>query len=379
MRGGPTLAGFGLSLATMASLYYLVFCSLVTVIVVLSSRLGSQRITWSRALLRNLGAATLMFLALSGWLLCGVLWSYKSGPYVGAHDAARFSANVQSFFLPNAVNVWAGPDGAWRQWTQGEWASSSYIGYVGLALAAVAAWRIKESRWALVTAGVGALLALGPFLKIGEQTFDQFALPYGWVSTFAPFMAFSGLPARFSWLTTFGVALAAAAVLAELSRAGRLGVAAVGLFAAAALVETWPKPLVTTAYPRPSLMEYWAQDTDKWVVLDASGASRALWHQTIHRHPMVGGYVSRLPADLWVSVQQDPMLREFVGPVLGMPAETALLPAPAALDELHRMRIRFVVVKASEQRRAVELGLLCRQIDADIAIYEVPAPASRPS
>jgi hypothetical protein len=87
--------------------------------------------------------------------------------------------------------------------------------------------------------------------------------------------------------------------------------------AVVAMAESWPRPQVTSAWGTPrSFFARMAADRERWAVLDASNPHRALWHQTLHRHPMVGGYVTRPPMRFTAALTGDPVRRAFFGPVL---------------------------------------------------------------
>jgi hypothetical protein len=213
-RGWPrdvVLAGVGLSLAFFASIYHLVFGLMAAGILIMSGALGDARSLLSRRILLRAIATSGVFAVLAGWLVVGMARSYFAEPYVGDHDAIRFSADVQSFFVPNAVSRWSSVFPVSKSWTGMDWETAAYVGYVAMGLAAVAGWRERRARGYLIVAGVGAVLALGPRLHIGGAVYPGLTLPAAWLDAFIPLLRFSGMPVRFSWLTTFGVAVAAGA------------------------------------------------------------------------------------------------------------------------------------------------------------------------
>jgi hypothetical protein len=75
---------------------------------------------------------------------------------------------------------------------------------------------------------------------------------------------------------------------------------------------------------------------------------RALYYQTVHQHPIVGGFVARLPA----SVKADYLALPIVGPLLEASAGRAISSerrskdAQQACRELERLGIRYFVVNA---------------------------------
>ena len=321
---GPLLAGVGLALAAAASIYHLLFCFVGTLVLLACWTVSDRRVMLSRDVLLRLAALCGIFLVLDGWLYVGMLRAYLAEPYLGSHDAALFSADLQSFFFPNAVSAHAGAGGAWSAWTGNDAENTAYIGYVALALAIVGAVRARAARPFLVVAITGFVLALGPMLHVAGLVWREPTLPYGLLAGAFPILEFGGVPTRFSWLTTFGIAVAAGAGLAQLWNNGRAWrVAAVGL-TVLALAESWPRRQVTSAWgtPRPFFRRM-ADDPAPFAVLDASNPQRALWNQTLHHHPMVGGYVTRPPARFGRALTGDPVRRAFFGPVL--PESTLVL------------------------------------------------------
>jgi hypothetical protein len=313
----PVLAGVGLALAAAASVYHLMFCIVVTLVLLAYWLTVDRHPRLTRGFVQRVGALCAVFLVLVGWLYVGMVRAYLAEPYLGSHNAALFSADLQSFFLPNAASARAGSSGSWREWTGNSSENTAYIGYVALALALVGAIRTRAARPYLLVAAAGFVLALGPLLHVGGVVWRDPLLPYGWLVRAVPVLEFGGVPGRFSWLTTFGVALAAGAAFAHLWRQGRLArVAAIGL-ALLAVAESWPHPLTTTVWgtPRP-FFRHMAADPERWAVLDASNPHRALWNQVLHHHPMVGGYVTRPPARLARVAAADPLRRAFFGPLL---------------------------------------------------------------
>jgi hypothetical protein len=106
---------------------------------------------------------------------------------------------------------------------------------------------------------------------------------------------------------------------------------------------------------------------------------RALYHQTVHQHPIVGGFVARLPA----SVKADYLALPIVGPLVeasagrAMSSERRARDAQQACSELQRLGIRYVVVNADATpveaieylRAVVPLSLLAQ--DGPRVLYAV--------
>ncbi len=369
------LAAIGASIATMASIYHLLFCVIGTVVLLAAGSIQPRAAITLKDRVRLTAVFTTVFGALTGWLLVGMANSYLTEVYLGGHDSVRFSADVQSFFAPNAVSTWSGKVRLWQQWTGNDWESSSYIGYVTLGLALFGLARRRYACGFAWLALCGAVLSLGPFLHVGGAISDGLTLPAGWLEKLLPSLAFSGLPVRFSWLTTFGLAVAAGAGLSQLCQAGRKSCALAVALTAVALCEAWPRPFVTTSWATPAILKELSNDPGDWAVLDATHPSQALWHQTLHRHPIVGGYVTRVPERLWDGVYENDLLRRlFATPTMGRSGPLDIVPQEACAH-LQAMRVRLLIVHADQSDLPMRLGLAERYRGEDIVIYEVPTRA----
>ncbi len=226
--------------------------------------------------------------------------------------------------------------------------------------------------WVFV-ALMGAYVALGPALHVAGVVYSAAIMPYAWLERAVPLLRFGGIPSRFSWLTAFGLAVAAGATLALLCRRGRIGRALAIAITMLSLVETWPHAFTTSLWPAPAIMTAWAADTNEWAVLDATAWPRALWHQTIHHHPMLAGYATRVPTRLWDDIRADPIISRFYPPPIG-PAAPAMPAAPA--DDVRRrlrtLKVRFVIEDEANTAITDKLELTERYRGEGIVVYEVP-------
>jgi hypothetical protein len=362
---GPALAAVALAFAAGASPYHLAFCLVGTAVLLVAWSFADRSAVLSAAFARRAALLATVFLLLSAWSIVGIARAARAEPYAGAHDPERSSADLLSFFRPSAVSAWSGELGGWRRWNDDDAESAAYVGYVALALAFTAAVRARASRPWLAVALVGFVIALGPRLHVDGRVVGAPLLPYGWVARALP-PAWNGAPTRFSWLVTFGVVVAAGATLTALVRRGRGGAALACALAALALVESWPNAFTTSTWPAPRFLRDLARDGERWAVLDATTPARQLWHQVLHRHPQVGGYVTRAPERLERLLTTTPVLRPFFGDGQGMP------PRDVAVRSLQRMKVRFIIVDAPRLAAALALGLP-RAFEGDgITVFEVP-------
>ena len=390
---GCVVAGIGLALAAVTSIYHLTFCMVATAIMIIlhARRHGIDELTgrWRT----HLGLFVAVFLLLAGWLLVGMVRSYFEEPYAGSHSPVVFASDLQAFVLPNPVSRWSVYFPVSKEWSGATWASGAYCGYVTLTLALVGLRRVAGTTVYMVIAATGAVLALGPFLHIGGLIYSQVLLPCGWLLALVPGAGFGGIVSRFSWLTTFGLCMCAGATLTLLCGWGLRGSAIAIFITVLALIETWPMSFPVANLLRPAVMATWAEDARDWAVLDASSGSKPLWHQMIHRHAIVDGYVTRVPTRLSGALWSDPVLRSFFlsaqtwdlrsspgrlrGVLMAVTVPPQEGPVPSidpvlARSHLRTLRIRYVILESTRTRVADAYGLREWYRGEGLVVYDIP-------
>ena len=184
-----------------------------------------------------------------------------------------------------------------------------YIGVVALALAVCAGWNKRTGIW-VILAALGAVLALGPLLRVGSEWVEYsvsgktgFVLLPGALLTILPFYEWVRDPARFGELVTFSVAvLASYGVLVLSSRVGRRRVVRCALFGgivACILIDysSFP-PFPTQRIPVPGFYDSLAADSSVYGILDVGPGLvdfPSMYFQTVHQHPIAIGFFSRVP------------------------------------------------------------------------------------
>jgi hypothetical protein len=298
-------AGVFLSLATLSSWYYLTGCFILTMGILLVW-VARDRGRSLRRFLPDAARLVVAFLALVGPLGLAMLRERAAEPFEGQHAAWFSSADLQSFVLPNAAQLLGRWSHAHEHWTGNDAENSTYLGFV-LVLTAVVGLRLRAERVLayLLAALIGVVLALGPALHVGGVISPHAVLPYAWLTRALPLLDFMGGPVRFAFAATFGLSAALAPALDAL-RARSSWLAAAPL-AVAAILEHAPHAFVTWRFPTPSPVASWATDLSPFAVLDLTPDSEALWHQVVHGHPMMGGYLSRTPHRLLAELAEDPV------------------------------------------------------------------------
>lgn len=373
-RRGPAIVAGALALSLFTSPYYFVFCLIGSGILSLI-RPSAFGLT-SAIGLRAWAVAAGLFLILAGWWLWGQAGAISSNGYIGAHQATEFSADLESFVVPNQINAAVHPwSRTWRasRWhgATALWANAVYPGYSMVLLAALGFWAERRSRpyvWMALAAGV---LSLGPVLQIGGITYPLM-LPYGWVVSIFPVLEMGGVPSRYWWLGLLGLTVASGAGLRYLwenSRAGRV-VAVIAVVVG--LAETWPRPLEVTSFPVIQGVSRWATDHRRWAVVDATGWSRMLWNQMHHGHPIIAGYSTRVTVAARNEVIDDPVLLTLLKPLF--PAIPSV-PRPSAelvVSRLRDLTVRFVIAPRERRDELAALGLMAVWSEGDVVVFEVP-------
>jgi hypothetical protein len=198
------------------------------------------------------------------------------------------------------------------------------IGWIGV-IPALLVWRALSGRrtltgdirlWRIVGL-LFALWALGPILTIAG--FDTGLKLPATLLRYVPFVANARMPGRAMVVVFIALAVLAAAALAAAS--GRMRApAAQWLIIALVAFEYWDAPIPLTPIDHPAVYD----------VLNAAPAGavcevpfgvgdgltsgvgsqerRALYYSTLHGHPLVGGYIGRMPADAAARYEEMPIV-----------------------------------------------------------------------
>ncbi len=203
--------------------------------------------------------------------------------------------------------------------------SVTWLGLVPLLLVAYAVVRLRSQaevqRWLWVLALFG-VWALGPYvMAFGTNT--GFMLPQA-LMRFVPILSNARIPGRAFVMVSLAVAMLAALALASLPRR-RVSLAAI---AAAALIfiDLWPGHPPLTSLARPAIYDTLRAQAPGAVlelplgIRDGFGEQghldhRVLFYQTLHEHPIAGGFIARLSPRLRQAYDADPLF----GPLLSQP------------------------------------------------------------
>jgi hypothetical protein len=268
--------------------------------------------------------------------------------------------------------------------------SAVWLGVLPMACLGFAALRLRAEpevrRW-LVLIALFFVWALGPYLMLfGANT--GFMLPQT-ALRFVPLLANARIPGRAFVMVTLGVAVMVAFVLASDALRARRGLFA-SLAALIILIDYWPGPQPFVPLDRPAL--YTAlRSLPPGPVLDLPLGMRdgfgerghldhrALFYQTLHEHPIAGGFVARLSPRVRRAYEDDPIF----GPLLAngtLPSTPPPLREGAAPVQSLACAFQYVIVPKTSgaQPRSVDLEMVNRvfrleRLDGDDArdLYRV--------
>lgn len=288
------------------------------------------------ALRRAVVAAGIGAVCLGAFLFPVLRATLGTSAYTEEGGAVRYSADLLAVVTPSFRHPLFGRlDYTSRVLGVNIDEGAAYLGIIAAALALVAVWKVRASRWWLALALVAWVLALGPLLKIFDQpvsfTVDGYnsyvTLPFALISNL-PLISLARTPGRFDFALALGVAALVGYGAAFLFARMRLN--RVMRWAAAALLMAgigfeyqvfWPLPLSPAAIP--SAIADLAGREDVRAVLDVPwdnlvAAKDGLYLQTAHERPLIAGHVTRStpvsPAKLTLlQTTLDPPLLRSVG------------------------------------------------------------------
>lgn len=277
------------------------------------------------------------------------------------------------------------------------WETTGYLGFSVIALAAWGLWRsASPRRWSLLAlAGFFLVLSLGPVLHVAGRVIGGdgwlVVLPQALLQK-APFIGAARVPARYIAVAMLPLAVLAGMGTAQLA-AGRRRRLLVPLLALLVL-EYWTAPLVTSPARTPDYCGLIAADDADCAVLDlpirldedpaewwrAFDPDPRGWYQVRHGKKSFTGPISHtaLTARHYRFLLDSPLL----GPLVRFGLPRGALPRAAALAEMKKLRLKYIVLQrylydrmdSAEMERdrrllAEEWGLQLLREDADVLVF----------
>ena len=334
-----------------------------TLVFVLWQLFTDRRGILAPAFLKNVALALLLAMVLTAPILGPLVIDKLSGEltYLEAGGSEAYSADLLNFFTPSSDHPLLGP--LLRGLSvpvpgHKDDETVVYLGLVALFLSVVGALGDRRRRGMWVALAIStAILAMGPLLNFGGRAIAMpvagrqwiVRLPYALVLRL-PFYEWGRIPARL--LETVMLAVAVLASYGTASLLGRLSsltakAVLVGGLTGCILFEyviVWPFP--TSQMPIPDFYRQVAADSRGYAILDIPfrgwpASNTNMFYQTVHGHPIVGGFMYRVPEGV------RPMM-SFFGKLVSPSAETNDIVNPLSGRDrvaiLHHYEIGYVVL-----------------------------------
>ena len=271
--------------------------------------------------------------------------------------------DLLALVAPNPLHpLFGAPFQAWlRQLPHTYIENVASIPWTVIALFALAVTYARASLprfWMAFTVFFG-VLSLGPFVHVGGL---NLYVPTPWaLLRYLPIVGAARMPTRLAAVVMFGVAMLAAFAVRELrARSPRPGLLAAAV-SALLVFELLPAPRSVHSAEVPNVYRIVAADPRPLVLLNlpfgfrdgmsshGHSTSTAQYFQTVHEKPIVGGYVSRLPAN----DVADYLRRQVTSALIDLSEGRSLTPErrAAVVRRAHEMRdvlnIGYVVANTS--------------------------------
>jgi hypothetical protein len=310
--------------------------------------------------------------------------------------------DLLAYLVPNPNHPWIA--GRTSGWFISEWADAfpefvSSFSLVALAVIAAGAWRRSlPALWVGFTAFFLAL-SLGPFVHVAGL--NTYVIGPWALLRYVPLLEMVHAPARFAIVVALGLSLLFAFSLDDILRQMRARgaptrrgfVAALALLLAAELV---PAPrrlysaeipaiyqlLRTSGEPQGPLLELPTGILDGIEMIGTFNASTQ-YFQTLHRRPLIGGYLSRVSRWRKAENARSPMLRVLFALSAGKEVSAAERAAAIASREefLARSCLAYVLVNraaASPDLEAFAVDALELTLIHEDSTYALMAPVGTP-
>ena len=302
------LAALALFLVLLSDYYYF-FWSVLLGAMYVGWQLYRKELKVNAQNIKVMAVFAILSLALTLPLVRALLHLNKVDPLLGAHDAAMFSLDPLTIFIPGGTWQWA-------ELTSWHWKhlafsaeTSVFFGYALLALLAIAFARtffykkkeFKAPKWLnfwWIVLFVFGLLSLGPHPYTFGRSLESIPLPYFFLESIFPTLKLSGMPVRWILISLMAAIIIGAYMLARLDLKTQKGRALLAIFIAVTFIDLAPMnlPITNAADSTPPYVHH-LKTLPTGAVIDNAATTDAdqLFHQTTHLKPMAFGYITRLP------------------------------------------------------------------------------------
>ncbi len=355
--------------------FLIIFTILYLIYRLLATRL--KLITDYRLLIAFLVAAFTFVIPMLPILVAMIQDTLIEGDFIqrGLGFADVFSNDALGFFVPSHLHP---VFGALEQ-SQFHFAYTNfaYLGFVALALAIIALWKVPQARVWGIFGAIFVLLTLGPGLRVNGDAINVPFLPFNLLLEI-PFVKGNRYPSRWSVMVTMSLAIlvgfGAAWLFGKIeggrrkveggrrkAEGGKLVLASSFILLTSSLLfEHLSVPLPLSNFQIPDVYKTIAQDPGDFSVLEIPLAWRngfrmtgALdqammfeqWYQTAQRHPILGGNTSRNPELKFQYFTEAPVINSLIAVETGHTLDDATLQRDAELAPavLRFFGVRYVV------------------------------------
>jgi hypothetical protein len=301
------------------------------------------------AILSPLLSATASSVGQRGWISPSVMWR-NSAPGV----------DLLAYFVPNPLNPLFGA--ASFDWVSGlpggfneNVASLPWVALLTIVGAVLFTGYRPIKNWLIFT-GLFALLALGPFITIGQHLTY---IPTPWaVLRYLPIIGAARTPTRLTIVVVMALAMLLAMTLQHLRQRTKRPQLLTFAIGALLFLELLPAPRTLHSAEIPAVYRIVAADPRPIRVLSlpfglrdgltsrGNYSASSQFYQTFHEKRLVGGYVSRLPGGSVERYRRNLTMRVLLRLSEGSPVEPELYAVALAQSErnLRRVEIGYVVI-----------------------------------
>lgn len=298
-------SSLALFLVILSDYYYFFYC-VATGTVIFVWKLARRDISFDKKFLIAYIIFITTSLLTSGILVFSLLYTNIKDPLLGAHNNAC-SLDVLSLFFPGAHWRFANlTEFYWKELPCATAETSVFLGFSTMIIA-IYAWtkrkKLKNKHVSLIFLIFLFFLvfSFGPDFHIAGIKIDTFIpMPYKILEIVLPVFKLSGVPIRMMVMVFLCIAIIFSIGISHLIKTGGtkrfLGLVLLILL----FFEYLPSPLPQTTLPIPKFAKVLEKLPTEGAVLDLySLHATELYLQTLHRKPIVFGYVSRLPRSVY--------------------------------------------------------------------------------
>ncbi len=348
------LAGVYMALTALSDWNYFLFLLLFIPVFLVSAYVNEKAAVTHPNFLRNLCGMMGVCLLLVSPFLVPLLRGILSGEIniAGEGGAREYSADFAAFFIPSNLHpLWGESDfirGLYSNLSGGVSEGTVFLGYTAIFLGVLGVLRVERRLTRLWIAAfvVFMVLSLGPdFQVFGKEYLGFTRLPYNWLIQHTPILKGMRVPARFTVMIVLALSVLAGFGLKTIlvGLAPRHRALLTTVVAGLILFEFMAKPVFTEIHV-PETYRYFARDTEAYAILEVpiglpQNANLYMAYQTVHRKPIVSGYISRVIPKTWKFIEEDPFVRLLHYPELITPATLDTVPAG-----LIKNKIKYVLV-----------------------------------